>query len=143
MARKKEASVRLLDQQLLTELLLAIGFKGDARVVSSEAINLYGDLKSVLRQNGENLKKVKGLMPKTVRNLKMVSSIFSELNKPERFSNQFEGMSYFMWTASFFDSECYRILYLDHDYCIKKDFIVQIAYHREIVKEALENEVFK
>ncbi|MBX9805019.1 MAG: hypothetical protein K2Y18_04600 [Alphaproteobacteria bacterium] len=140
--------LNLSDQELLKQLLLTLRIKGDVEVISLSAIQTFGSLLEVLRQNPTDLKKIKGLTPSTIHRLKVIYSVFREIIKPDVYptntDDPFEGLSFFRLTAPQFDGEAIRLLYLNEDHGILKDFIYKKGsgnhvqfYARELVKEIL------
>lgn len=140
--------LKLSDKELLKELLCILRVRGDIDKISDCAINEFGSLRAILAKSSEDLKQIKGFTPNVIKRLKIIYSLFKEIIKPEEYPSEpsqiYEGLSYFMHTAPKFDGECLRILYLDENQAILKDFIYKkgsgnqvIFYFREIVREVL------
>lgn len=140
--------LKLSDKELLKELLFILKIKGDINSISDSALHEFGSISGVLRQSYQDLKKIKGLTPATIKRLKIIYSLCREIIKPDAYSanapQTFEDLSYFMLTAPQFDGESLRLLFLDENHVILKDYIYKkgfgnqvIVYFREIAKEAL------
>jgi DNA repair protein RadC len=146
--RPKGSRLHLTDQELLKELLRALGVRGEVDLISEAAIHEFGSIQATLRQASEDLKKIKGFTPTVIKRLKTIYSLFREINKPEGYplqpTRRFEDLSYFMFTTPKFDGESVRLLFLDENQGILKDYIYKKGsgnqvkfYFREIVKEVL------
>lgn len=140
--------LKLSDKELLKELLFIIKAKGDIDAISESAIREFGSISRVLRQKPDDLKKIKGLKPLTIKHLKVIYSLCREIIKPDSYRmnapQTFEDLSYFMLTAPQLDGESLRLLFLDENHVILKDYIYKkgfgnqvIVYFREIAKEVL------
>ncbi len=145
--------LKLSDKELLKELLYTLSIKGDIDAISESAIHEFGNISAVLRQDHNDLKKIKGFTPATIKRLKVVYSLLREIIKPSSYSAKtpqtFEDLSYFMLTAPRFDGESLRLLFLDEDHVILKDYIYKkgfgnqvTVYFREIAKELLKFGIF-
>jgi len=146
--RPKGNRLHLTDQELLKELLHALGVRWELDLISETAIHEFGSIQATLRQGSEDLKKIKGFTPTVIKNLKTIYSLFREINKPEGYplelTRRFEDLSYFMFTTPKFDGESVRLLFLDENQGILKDYIYKKGsgnqvkfYLREIVREVL------
>jgi DNA repair protein RadC len=139
--------LKLSEKELLKELLHVLRVKGDIDAISESAINEFGTFRDTLAQGSDDLKKIKAFTPTVIRRLKTTYSLFREIIKPEDYltdAQTYEGLSYFMHTAPKYNGECLRILFLDENHTILKDFIYKKGsgnhvkfYFREIVREVL------
>jgi DNA repair protein RadC len=140
--------LKLTDQELLKELLLILGVKGNVKGIAQAAVEEFGNISGVLRQSPSDLKKIEGLNLTTITRLKTIYSLFREIIKPNAYpakeTHTFEDLSYFMLTAPKFDGDSLRLLFLDEDHSILKDFIYKkgfgnhvTVYFREMAKEIL------
>jgi DNA repair protein RadC len=140
--------LKLSDKELMKELLYILRVKGDIDKISDSAIKEFGSLRAILAKSSEDLKQIKGFTPAIIKRLKVIYSLFKEIIRPEEYPTEpiqiFEGLSYFRHTAPKFDGECLRLLYLDENQAILKDFIYKKGsgnqvkfYFREIVREVL------
>lgn len=140
--------LKLSDKELLKELLFILRVRGDIDAISESAINEFGNISATLRQSHSDLKKIKGFTPTVIKRIKTIYSLFREIIKPDSYlskpAQKFEDLSYFMLTAPRLDGESLRLLFLDEDHGILKDFIYKKGsgnqvkfYFREIVKEIL------
>lgn len=145
--------LKLSDKELLKELLYILRVKGDIDDISQSALKEYGNISAILRLSPQNLKKIKGFTPATIKRLKIIYSLIREIIKPESYPAKapqtFEELSYFMLTAPQFDGESLRLLFLDKDHVILKDVIYKkgfgnqvTVYFREIAKEVLKVGIF-
>jgi DNA repair protein RadC len=143
--------LKLSDKDLLKELLHILRVKGDLDAISHLAIKEFGSLRSILAQRSEDLKRIKAFTPDIIKRLKIIYSLLRELIKPEIYPPDvptFATLAYFLHTAPHYAGECIRLLLLDENHTILKDFIYKIGsghhvkfYFREIVKEVLHNGV--
>lgn len=140
--------LKFSDKELLKELLYILRVRGDIDSIAEAAIGEFGNVSAVLRQSRSELKKIKGFTPTVIKRIKTIYSLFREMIKPDSYpaepAQNFENLSYFMLTAPKFDGESLRLLFLDEDHVILKDFIYKKGfgnevtfYFREIVKEVL------
>lgn len=140
--------LKLSDKELLKELLFTLEATGDIDAISEFAIHEFGNISAVLRQTNADLKRIKGLTPTTIKRLKVIYSIFREIIKPDSYPAKepqaFSDLSYFMLTAPQLDGESLRLLFLDDDHVILKDYLYKkgfgnqvLFYFREIAKEVL------
>jgi DNA repair protein RadC len=140
--------LKLSDKELLKELLYILRVRGDIDSISEAAIGEFGNVSAVLRQSHSELKRIKGFTPTVIKRLKTIYSLFREMIKPDAYpaesTRNFENLSYFILTAPKFDGESLRLLFLDENHVILKDFIYKKGfgnqvtfYFREIVKEVL------
>lgn len=141
--------LNLSDKEILKDLLFILGVRGNVDQIAHEALQAFGNVSAVLRQNPTDLKKIKGLTPTIIKRLKTIYSLFREIIKPHSYpakeAHTFEDLSYFMLTAPKFDSDALRLLFLDEHHIILKDFIYKKGfgnqlkvYFREIAKEVLQ-----
>ena len=142
--------LKLSDKELLKELLYTLRVKGDIDTISESAIHEFGNISALLRQSHQDLKKIKGVTPTTIKRLKLIYSLCKEIIKPASYSAKapqtFEDLAYFMLTAPRFDGESLRLLFLDEDHLILKDSIYKKGfgnqvtfYFREVAKEVLKS----
>ncbi len=140
--------LKLSDKELLKELLFILRVAGDIDAISEFAIQEFGNISAILRQTNADLKKIKGLTPTTIKRMKVIYSIFREIIKPDSYPAKapqtFRDLSYFMLTAPQFDGDSLRLLFLDDDHVILKDYLYKKGfgnhvsfYFREIAKEIL------
>jgi len=140
--------LKLSDKELLKELLFILKVKGDIDAISEAATHEFGGISRVLRQSSQDLKRIKGFTPTTIKRLKVIYSLCREIIKPDSYHTDtpqtFEDLSYFMLTAPRFDGESLRLLFLDENHVILKDYIYKkgfgnqiVLYFREIAKEVL------
>lgn len=144
--------LKLSDKELFKELLFILKARGDIDAISTSTLKEFGDIQTILRQSQNDLQKIKGLTPTLIKRIKIIYSLFREIIKPDAYvakaPKKFEDFLYFMLTAPRFDGQSLRLLYLDEDYVILKDFIYKKGsgnqvkfYFREIVKEILNTSV--
>jgi DNA repair protein RadC len=140
--------MKLSDKELLKELLYTLRVKGDVDTISESAIHEFGNISAVLRQSHQDLMKIKGFTPTTIKRLKLIYSLFREIIKPDSYPAKapqtFQDLSYFMLTVPRFDGESLRLLFLDENHTILKDHIYKKGfgnqvtfYFREVAKEVL------
>jgi DNA repair protein RadC len=140
--------LKLSDKDLLKELLYTLRVTGNIDAMSESAIHEFGNISAVLRQSHQDLKRIKGFTPATIKRLKLIYSLFREIIKPDSYHAKapqtFEDLSYFMLTAPQLDGESLRLLFLDEDHIILKDYIYKKGfgnevtfYPREVAKEVL------
>lgn len=142
-----EDRINISDKDLLKELLHVLRVKGNIDEISQAAINEFGSFRATLSQRSEDLRKIKEFTPHVIKRLKIVYSLFREIIKPEDYPDNpptFESLAYFLHTSPKYDGECIRLLFLDENLTILKDFIYKKGsgnhvkfYFREIVKEVL------
>lgn len=139
---------KLDDKDLLKELLILLNVRDHPDEICEEALREFGTLRNVLGQNADDLKRISGFSPPLIKKLKTIYSIFREVMKPEAFpshlSRPYQDLTYFIHTAPKWDGECLRLVYLNENNQILKDFIYKKGagthvqfYLREIVKEVL------
>jgi DNA repair protein RadC len=139
---------KLTDKELLKELLILLKVEGDLDSMSEAALDEFGTLRELFAQTPTDLKRINGFTTTVIKQLKTIYSLFREIIKPPDFAlhplRTYEDLSYFIHTAPKWGAECLRLLYLDADYHILKDFIYKKGsgghvqfYLREIVSEIL------
>jgi DNA repair protein RadC len=146
-AHSEKQHNKLSDKELLKSLLHVIRVKGDIDAISQSAIQEFGGFRETLAQGSEDLKKIKGFTPTIIKHLKVIYSLYRELMKPETYPTDIQSfgtLSYYFHTSPKLDGECLRMLFLDENQNLLKDFIFKKGsgnhvkfYFREIVKEVL------
>jgi len=141
------------DKDMLKELLYILKVRGNLDVMSESAIKEFGSLHGTLIQSSEDLKRIKVFTPNVIRKLKTIYAVFKEIIKPENYdpgTQTYEGLSYFIHTAPNYDGDCIRLLFLDENFQILRDYIYKKGsgnrvkfYFREIVQEVLRTGVSK
>lgn len=145
-------SWQLNDEILLKELLLILKTKRDPGKISKLAIHQFGSLQGVLKQPYHNLKTISGLTPSTIRGLKIIFSLCREMIKPTAYpiqkTRQLKDFSYFLLTTPQLKTQCIRLIFLNEENQILRDFIYKQGvgnymrlYLREMIKEIFKAEV--
>lgn len=139
---------KLSDKELLRELLHILKVNGDIDHISKQAIKEFGGIRGVFEGRIEELKKINGFTPTVIKRLKTISSLFKEIIKTETYtrasSQNMNDLSYFKHTSPKVNGDCLRLLFLDENHTILRDFIFKVGsgshltfYFREIVSEVL------